>query len=144
MSDCKFGRVTRMLFFVLAASSVIGTAGFTWGQEVASSTESATGGAAATPEWLFGLIWFLALAGSVVALVQAYIFYKAMIAEDEGNERMVEIAGYVRQGANAYLKQQYIVVTGFFAIIVALLCFASFGLKVQSNFVPFAFLTGGF
>ncbi len=57
---------------------------------------------------------------------------------------MIEIAGYVRQGANAYLRQQYIVVAGFFVVIVILLSFAAFGLGVQSKFVPFAFLTGGF
>ena len=40
---------------------------------------------------------------SVAALVQAYLFYKWVVASDPGNERMVEIASYVRQGANAYL-----------------------------------------
>ncbi|MCO6454086.1 MAG: sodium-translocating pyrophosphatase [Pirellulaceae bacterium] len=94
--------------------------------------------------WKFFFYWLLALVGSIVALVQAYLFFKGMMAADEGTERMKEIAGYVRQGANAYLKQQYIVVAGFFVVIVALLSVAAFGLKVQSEFVPFAFLTGGF
>ncbi|MDP6835027.1 MAG: sodium-translocating pyrophosphatase, partial [Candidatus Poseidoniia archaeon] len=62
---------------------------------------------------------------------------------DEGTPRMVEIAGYVREGANAYLRQQYKVVGGFFVVIVILLGIAAFA-KVQSPFVPFAFLTGGF
>ena len=93
---------------------------------------------------LYFIIWLIAFGGSIAALVQAYLFYKSMMAADEGNERMVEIAGYVRQGANAYLRQQYIVVTGFFVVIVALLTIAAFGLEVQSKFVPFAFLTGGF
>ena len=88
--------------------------------------------------------WLMALLASIAALVQAYIFFKSMKAADAGNDRMVEIAGYVREGANAYLTQQYKVVAGFFVVIVALLAFASFGLKVQSKFVPFAFLTGGF
>ncbi|MFV2065871.1 MAG: sodium-translocating pyrophosphatase [Pirellulales bacterium] len=92
---------------------------------------------------IFG-IWLLALVASVVALVQAVLFYRQMIASDEGDEKMVEIAGYVREGANAYLRQQYVVVAGFFVVIVALLAIASFGLHVQSTFVPFAFLTGGF
>ena len=38
-------------------------------------------------------VWFIAMAGSVAALVQAYLFYKAMIASDPGNARMQEIAG---------------------------------------------------
>ena len=90
------------------------------------------------------MIWLISFVASIIALVQAYLFYKSMMKADEGNERMVEIAGYVREGANAYLKQQYVVVTGFFVVIVALLSLAAFGLKVQSGFVPFAFLTGGF
>jgi inorganic pyrophosphatase/K(+)-stimulated pyrophosphate-energized sodium pump len=95
-------------------------------------------------EGLVGLIWAVAFVGSLAALVQAYLFYQSMKAADEGNERMVEIASYVRRGANAYLRQQYTVVAGFFVVIVILLSIAAFGLKVQSRFVPFAFLTGGF
>ena len=88
-------------------------------------------------------IWVLALAASITALVQAYLFFKKMMTADEGNERMIEIAGYVREGANAYLKQQYKVVAGFFFVIVLLLTWAAYA-NVQSSFVPFAFLTGGF
>src|SRR5690606_37946265 len=47
-------------------------------------------------------------------------------------------------GANAYLRQQYKVVAIFFAVIFVLLAIAAFVLKVQSEWVPFAFLTGGF
>jgi K(+)-stimulated pyrophosphate-energized sodium pump len=90
------------------------------------------------------IVWGLAFSASVVALVQAFLFYKTMMAADEGNARMVEIAGYVREGANAYLKQQYKVVGAFFVVIVILLSIAAFVLKAQSEFVPFAFLTGGF
>ena len=90
------------------------------------------------------VIWLVAFVGSVVALVQAYLFFKTMMKADDGNERMVEIAGYVREGANAYLTQQYKVVAGFFVVIVILLSIAAYVLKVQSEFVPFAFLTGGF
>ncbi len=90
------------------------------------------------------LVWCLAFGASVIALIQAFLFFKTMMAADEGSARMVEIAGYVRQGANAYLYQQYKVVGAFFFVIVILLAIAAFVLKVQSEFVPFAFLTGGF
>ncbi|WP_231954331.1 sodium-translocating pyrophosphatase [Pirellulimonas nuda] len=88
--------------------------------------------------------WSIAFIAALVALVQARIFYASMIASDAGNPRMQEIAGYVREGANAYLQQQYRVVAAFFVVIAALLAYAAFGLKVQSQFVPFAFLSGGF
>ena len=90
------------------------------------------------------MVWGLAFVMSIVALVQAWMFFKSMMSADEGNERMIEIAGYVREGANTYLFQQYKVVGVFFAVIFVLLAIASFVLDVQSNFVPFAFLTGGF
>ena len=94
-------------------------------------------------EGTYVAIWVLALVASIVALVQAYFFFKKMMTADEGTPRMVEIAGYVREGADAYLKQQYKVVAGFFVVIVLLLTWAAYA-NVQSSFVPFAFLTGGF
>ena len=84
------------------------------------------------------------LFGFDAALVQAWKFYQSMMVSDEGNAKMVEIAGYVRTGANAYLWQQYKVVVAFFIIIFILLAMASFVLEVQSPWVPFAFITGGF
>jgi K(+)-stimulated pyrophosphate-energized sodium pump len=88
--------------------------------------------------------WGIAFAGALLALIQAFAFFNSMLSADEGNQKMVEIAGYVREGANAYLRQQYVVVAGFFVVIVILLSLAAFVLEVQSKFVPFAFLTGGF
>ena len=90
------------------------------------------------------IVWSVAFGGSLIALVFAYIFFKGMMKADEGNDRMKEIAGYVREGANAYLTQQYKVVAIFFVVIVILLAYAAFGPGLQSKWVPFAFLTGGF
>ncbi len=63
--------------------------------------------------------------------------------EDEGTVRMKEIAGYVRIGAMAYLKQQYKVVALIFVILCLLFAFMAYVLHVQNPWVPFAFLTGG-
>ncbi len=113
---------------------------------VAMASEQGGAGSAASgvnESMVFG-IWLLAFVAAIVALVQAWFFFKKMMEADEGTERMVEIAGYVRAGANAYLRQQYIVVAGFFVVIVVILSVAAFVFDVQSKFVPFAFLTGGF
>ena len=48
-------------------------------------------------------LWYLAPIAAMVALVMARIFYIAVSKEDEGNDRMKEIAGYVKEGAMAYL-----------------------------------------
>ena len=128
---------------ILGCAVLLGLVLAVMGQTFAAADEAAATGAAGG-QWKFALVWFICLAGSIAALVQAYLFYKWVLNSDPGNERMIEIASYVRQGANAYLKQQYIVVACFFVVIVMLLAVAAFGLKVQSKFVPFAFLTGGF
>lgn len=87
------------------------------------------------------LFWIIP-AASLVALIFAAIFFYQMKAASEGNDRMREIAGYVREGAMAYLKQQYKVVGIFFILIAAILgVMAHFGL--QNSIVPIAFLTGG-
>lgn len=80
---------------------------------------------------------------ALCALLFAYIFYRGMMAQEEGTERMKEIAGYVREGAMAYLRRQYSVVGKVFIILIVLLAIlAYFG--IQNPFVPIAFLTGGF
>ena len=53
--------------------------------------------------------WLVPIA-SIVALCMAWYFFRQMISADEGTPRMREIAGHVRSGAMAYLKQQYKVV----------------------------------
>ena len=52
---------------------------------------------------------------SVIALLFAFIFYRQMKKQDEGTPTMKQIAQYVREGAMAYLKQQYKVVVIVFA-----------------------------
>ena len=89
------------------------------------------------------LIWAIAPIGAVLALIMAYIFYRAMMKANPGNARMVEIAGYVREGAMAYLRQQYSRVGLVFAILVVIFAVLAF-MGVQNPFVPVAFLTGGF
>ncbi len=93
---------------------------------------------------IYGFYWILALAGSISALIFARKFYVTMMQADEGNKEMVEIAAAVREGADAYLWQQYKVVAFFFVIIWAFLMYLAFGLEVQNKIVPWAFLTGGF
>jgi K(+)-stimulated pyrophosphate-energized sodium pump len=53
------------------------------------------------------------------------------------------VAKAVRIGAMAYLKQQYKGVTLYFVVVFILLCLLAV-FRLQSWFVPFAFLTGGF
>ena len=87
--------------------------------------------------------WLVPIA-SVVALGMAWFFFRSMMSADEGTPRMREIAGHVRRGAMAYLKQQYKVVTIVFVVLAIIFAVMAYVLKWQNPWVPFAFLTGGF
>ncbi|MCM8758033.1 MAG: sodium-translocating pyrophosphatase, partial [Candidatus Omnitrophica bacterium] len=90
----------------------------------------------------FNLFW-LAPFGSILALGFALYLALSVLKKERGTERMKEIADAVKIGAKAYLKQQYLVVSIFFAIMFFVLLILSLkGYLVV--FVPFAFLTGGF
>ena len=98
-------------------------------------------------KWLFGpygFWWVIGVAGASLALYQAWQFFQWMEAQPPGTEDMVRIAGYVRTGADAYLKQQYKVVGWVFLGVGLLLLWMALGLGVQSAWVPVAFLSGGF
>ena len=81
---------------------------------------------------------------SIIALAFAAIFYRQMKKEDEGTPTMKKIAQFVREGAMAYLKQQYKVVIIVFAVLAIFFAVLAYGFDVQNPWVPFAFLTGGF
>ena len=90
------------------------------------------------------ILFYLVPAASVIALLFAYIFFRQMMKEDEGTPTMKQIAQFVREGAMAYLKQQYKVVIIVFLILAAIFAVLAYGFNVQNSWVPFAFLTGGF
>ncbi|NIP22456.1 MAG: sodium-translocating pyrophosphatase [Phycisphaerae bacterium] len=87
--------------------------------------------------------WWIAPIGSLLALAFAWYFYKKVMAESEGTEKMKKIAQHVREGAYAYLLRQYSVVSLVFLILLVILGICAY-LGVQNPFVPVAFLTGGF
>ena len=89
------------------------------------------------------VFWLVPIA-SVCALGMAWFFFRQMMKESEGTPRMIEIAEYVRKGAMAYLKQQYKVVLIVFIVLAIIFAFMAYVLHAQNEWVPFAFLTGGF
>ncbi|MCB0216316.1 MAG: sodium-translocating pyrophosphatase [Caldilineae bacterium] len=88
-------------------------------------------------------IW-LGPIGAIVALLGAAWCYRSVMAEDEGNALMREIAEAVREGAMAYLRAQYRVILRVFIGLTLLFAVLSFGLGLQNKVITFAFLTAGF
>lgn len=89
------------------------------------------------------LFWLIPFA-SILALGFAAYFYKQMMKESEGTPQMIKIAAAVRRGAMSYLKQQYKIVGFVFLGLVLLFSLMAYVFHVQNNWVPIAFLTGGF
>lgn len=89
------------------------------------------------------LFWFVPSA-SVLALFFAWYFFRTMMKESEGTDTMKRIASHVRKGAMAYIRQQYKIVGIFFLVLTVLFSILAYGLNLQNEWVPFAFLTGGF
>ena len=88
------------------------------------------------------MLWWFGPIAALIALGFAYLFFRQLMRGSEGTPKMIEIAQAVREGAMAYLKRQYLVVTGVFVILFVIFLFLAF-LRLQNPIVPFAFLTGG-
>ncbi|MDD6502891.1 MAG: sodium-translocating pyrophosphatase [Oscillospiraceae bacterium] len=90
----------------------------------------------------FFLIGFV---GAIIALLFAVMQRNKVMSFSEGTDKMQKIAASIREGANAYLKQQYTTVIKVFAVVFVVLLIIAFasGGKMLSKFTPFAFLTGG-
>ena len=96
------------------------------------------------------MLFWLGIVGAVLAIGFAYIQHRKVLKNDEGTDKMKEIANAIREGANAYLKRQYRLVIIFFSVMTAILAALAyvpliFGAPgLVNEFIPFAFLTGGF
>jgi len=114
-------------------------------EDAAAEDEGEAGGEGAVEDaaWSIPLAWYIAPAGSILALLFAMVFFKQVKAANEGDEDMKEIAAHVTAGAYAYLKRQYKVVAIFFAV-VCLALFIMGQVGAQHPLVFVAFLTGGF
>ena len=90
-------------------------------------------------------LFLLGFVGAAVALIFAFIQRGVVMKHSEGNDKMVEIAQAIRDGANAYLKHQYMTVGKVFAVVFVILLIMAFatGGEMLSKFTPFAFITGG-
>lgn len=65
--------------------------------------------------------FILATATGAVALIFAYIIAGGIAKESAGNERMREIAGYIHEGAMAFLYREYRYLSVFIAVVFVIL-----------------------
>ena len=65
-------------------------------------------------------IYLVALSG-ILALIFAFILAKEISKQDAGNDRMKEIAGYIHEGAMAFLNREYRYLAVFIVIVAAII-----------------------
>ncbi|MGM0386286.1 MAG: sodium/proton-translocating pyrophosphatase, partial [Actinomycetota bacterium] len=88
-------------------------------------------------------VFWIAPIAALLALAFALVFYRGMVSQDQGTDRMIEIGDHVRTGAMAYLRQQYKVMGIAFAGLAVVFAILAWGLNAQSDWLPFTFLAGG-
>ena len=90
-------------------------------------------------------LFWIGFVGAALAGIYALLQARKVMTFSEGTERMKQIAGAIREGANAYLQRQYKTVLPVFAVVFVILMVIAFasGGDMLSKFTPFAFLTGG-
>ncbi|NVM44183.1 MAG: sodium-translocating pyrophosphatase [Candidatus Lokiarchaeota archaeon] len=66
----------------------------------------------------------VSLIAGIVSIGMAMYFRQLVMKEDPGNEKMVTVAGYIEDGAKAYIKVQYMVLAVFVGALFLVIFFA--------------------
>ncbi|QEE17276.1 sodium-translocating pyrophosphatase [Promethearchaeum syntrophicum] len=87
-------------------------------------------------------LWFV-LAAAIASFIVAFILKKRVDVADPGNEEMVKVQGYIRDGASTFIKRQYITLAYFvggLAIIIALVYWGN--IRVPWYLMVISYLAG--
>ena len=83
----------------------------------------------------------IAIACGVIAIIYGIITSRQVLRASQGNQRMIEVAGAIQEGAAAYLKRQYTAIA-IVGVVVALLVFYFLGGLSAVGFITGAILSG--
>ena len=83
----------------------------------------------------------IAIACGVIALLYGILTSRQVLSASAGNQRMMEVAGAIQEGASAYLRRQYMTIS-IVGVVVAAIVFAFLGALSAGGFVLGALLSG--
>ena len=86
-------------------------------------------------------LWIVLTAG-VIALIFAFIKTNWINKQDQGTDKMEEIGKSIAEGAMAFLRAEYRVLSFFVLIVALLLGFANAGRQDSSAFISLSFISG--
>jgi len=66
--------------------------------------------------------WLIAPLSALVSILVGFYFYHYVNKQDSGTKRMQEIASAIKEGANAFLKREYLALAIFVAVVAVLMC----------------------
>lgn len=79
----------------------------------------------------------------LVGIATAFIIGKKVVANDRGDEKMIEVQNAIEDGARAYLSKQITMMIPFIVILAILLFFLNFGaMKAMAVLVSITFIVG--
>jgi K(+)-stimulated pyrophosphate-energized sodium pump len=87
-------------------------------------------------------IAFAVPGAGILALIYAYLSANWINKQDSGTDRMREIAGFIREGAMAFIRREYKILAIFVVAVSVLLAAANWGSKSSSPMVAVAFALG--
>jgi len=80
------------------------------------------------------LITYVAPLAGVIGLIFAWILARWVVKQDAGTPRMQEIASFIQQGANAFLRREFQTIA-YFIVVIAVLLAIFLGWQIAFGFV---------
>lgn len=72
---------------------------------------------------------------ALLALIYAFYLYKNVMKNPQGSEEVINISGYIKEGANAFLKREYFIILLFTIIAFFLIWISPLGIASAIAFV---------
>ncbi len=85
-------------------------------------------------------LWIAPIIGAA-AIVVAFFLRKMVVKAEPGNEDMLKFQGYIKEGANAFIKRQYKTLA-IFIVVLAVVIFFVFLSKANGGVMTFAYVCG--